>query len=60
MGPIHNFAAYAKSASAPRRLDARRDPRLAPTESDRQADIEFDQHPDLRSLMRELDEWYSD
>jgi hypothetical protein len=59
MGPTHNFAAYAKSAPPSQCADSRRDPRLAPTEADLKVDAEFEAHPDLKSLMRELDDWYS-
>jgi hypothetical protein len=60
MGPIHNFAAYVKSTPPSQRPDSQRDPRLAPTEVDLKTDAEFEAHPDLKSLMRELDDWYSD
>jgi hypothetical protein len=60
MGPIHNFAAYAKLTAPTPHPDSERDPRLAPSAIELKVEAEFEAHPDLRALMRELDEWYCD
>jgi hypothetical protein len=59
MGPIHNFAAYVKAPPEPH-PESERDPRLAPSATQLQVEAEFETHPDLSALMRDLDTWYSD
>jgi hypothetical protein len=60
VGPIHNFAVGAAARPARPRPDVRRDPRLGPTDTDMLVEAEFQTHPDLQTLMRELEDWYAD